>query len=71
LDCVDARSSEDASKAEVETLKTVKESLKKKLIEYKTKLETLIVRHEQLSQVRFCLIGATTLSLMTFSTTFK
>jgi hypothetical protein len=51
LELMKSKSSEDSARAQVESLTNIKESLKNKLREYKSRLETLMVRHEQQSQV--------------------
>ena len=52
LDLMKSKSSEESAISEIETLTNVKESLKNKLREYKSRLETLLPRYEQQKQVK-------------------
>ena len=52
LELMKSQSGEDSDRAQVESLTNIKESLKAKLREYKSRLETLMARHEQQGQVR-------------------
>ena len=47
-----SKSSEESAISEIETLTNVKESLKNKLREYKSRLETFLPRYEQQKQVK-------------------
>jgi prefoldin subunit 5 len=51
LEVLKSKSAEEAAVSQVESLTHVKESLKNKLREYRSRMETLIDKHQQLGQV--------------------